>query len=197
MAPAESTAPARVLLVDDHAIVRRGLRSILELEPDISVVAEAGRLERCTPGPRSLQARRDRARSQAELRARHRGARPVQRDRPAPAPVERRDPLDVPQRAPARTSRCGAGPRPTCSKRSTSSSWSGSSARVPRGVRRSTGAAPRWSGRWSPASTGCRRRLHRPRARGHRAGRERADQRRDRRAASSSARAPPSSTCAT
>jgi two-component system, NarL family, response regulator DevR len=34
--------PARVLLVDDHAIVRRGLRSILELEQDISVVAEAG-----------------------------------------------------------------------------------------------------------------------------------------------------------
>ena len=30
-----------MLLVDDHAIVRRGLRSILELEPDISVVAEA------------------------------------------------------------------------------------------------------------------------------------------------------------
>jgi two-component system response regulator DevR len=41
MAESAVTA-ARVMLVDDHAIVRRGLRSILELEPDISVVAEAG-----------------------------------------------------------------------------------------------------------------------------------------------------------
>ncbi|MGH2882079.1 MAG: response regulator [Solirubrobacteraceae bacterium] len=41
MASPEAAAPARVLLVDDHAIVRRGLRSILELESDISVVAEA------------------------------------------------------------------------------------------------------------------------------------------------------------
>ena len=32
----------RVLIVDDHAIVRRGLRSILELEGDIAVVGEAG-----------------------------------------------------------------------------------------------------------------------------------------------------------
>jgi DNA-binding NarL/FixJ family response regulator len=40
--PDTAQAPARVLLVDDHAIVRRGLRSILELEPDVSIVAEAG-----------------------------------------------------------------------------------------------------------------------------------------------------------
>ena len=42
MTPRAAVAPAGVMLVDDHAIVRRGLRSILELEPDISVVAEAG-----------------------------------------------------------------------------------------------------------------------------------------------------------
>lgn len=31
----------RVLLADDHAIVRRGLRALLETEPSVSVVAEA------------------------------------------------------------------------------------------------------------------------------------------------------------
>lgn len=34
-------AQLRVLLADDHAIVRRGLRSLLETEPGLSVVAEA------------------------------------------------------------------------------------------------------------------------------------------------------------
>lgn len=33
--------PIRVLVADDHAVVRRGLRQILEAEPDIEVVAEA------------------------------------------------------------------------------------------------------------------------------------------------------------
>jgi len=33
---------ARVLLADDHALVRRGVRLILDQEPDLSVVAEAG-----------------------------------------------------------------------------------------------------------------------------------------------------------
>jgi two-component system, NarL family, response regulator NreC len=32
----------RVLLADDHAIVRRGLKSLLESEPGLTVVAEAG-----------------------------------------------------------------------------------------------------------------------------------------------------------
>jgi DNA-binding NarL/FixJ family response regulator len=32
----------RVMLVDDHEVVRRGLRGFLELQPDIEVVGEAG-----------------------------------------------------------------------------------------------------------------------------------------------------------
>jgi len=34
--------PARILLADDHALVRRGLRMILDSQPDLRVVAEAG-----------------------------------------------------------------------------------------------------------------------------------------------------------
>ncbi|MGW0188679.1 response regulator [Streptomyces sp. NPDC003362] len=39
--PAGST-PIRILLADDHALVRRGVRLILDREPDLRVVAEAG-----------------------------------------------------------------------------------------------------------------------------------------------------------
>jgi DNA-binding NarL/FixJ family response regulator len=40
-APEVTAAPIRILVVDDHTIVRQGLRSILELEHDFSVVGEA------------------------------------------------------------------------------------------------------------------------------------------------------------
>jgi DNA-binding NarL/FixJ family response regulator len=36
------TFPARILIADDHAMVRRGLRMVLDAEPDLRVVAEAG-----------------------------------------------------------------------------------------------------------------------------------------------------------
>ena len=35
-------APIRVVLVDDHALVRQGFRRILEDDPDIAVAGEAG-----------------------------------------------------------------------------------------------------------------------------------------------------------
>ena len=34
--------PVRVLIVDDHAVVRAGIRLLLEQEPDIEPVGEAG-----------------------------------------------------------------------------------------------------------------------------------------------------------
>lgn len=47
------TAPARktrVMLVDDHAIVRQGIRMVLESEVDIQVVAEADSMRRAVDG---------------------------------------------------------------------------------------------------------------------------------------------------
>ncbi|MDH6126360.1 response regulator transcription factor [Kitasatospora sp. GP82] len=38
----ESEQPVRVFLLDDHEVVRRGVRDLLEAEPDIEVVGEAG-----------------------------------------------------------------------------------------------------------------------------------------------------------
>lgn len=39
---ADPNGPIRVLVVDDHAVVRRGLRAFLESEPDLEVVGAAG-----------------------------------------------------------------------------------------------------------------------------------------------------------
>ncbi|MFE1173478.1 response regulator [Streptomyces sp. NPDC058773] len=40
--PAAPTAPLRVFILDDHEVVRRGVRDLLEAEGDIEVVGEAG-----------------------------------------------------------------------------------------------------------------------------------------------------------
>lgn len=41
MSRTAASSPVRILVVDDHTIVRQGLRSILDLEPDFTVVGEA------------------------------------------------------------------------------------------------------------------------------------------------------------
>lgn len=38
--PSNRCMPIRVLLVDDHAVVRQGLRMFLALDPELEVVAE-------------------------------------------------------------------------------------------------------------------------------------------------------------
>ncbi len=38
---AQTTAAIRVLVVDDHAIIRKGIRAVLDLVPDIELVGEA------------------------------------------------------------------------------------------------------------------------------------------------------------
>ena len=43
--PGAWPAPARLLLIDDHAILRAGLRAILDIEIDLRVIAEAGTIE--------------------------------------------------------------------------------------------------------------------------------------------------------
>ncbi len=43
--PEQIGAPVTVVLADDHVIVRDGIRMVLESEPDIQVVAEAGTAE--------------------------------------------------------------------------------------------------------------------------------------------------------
>ena len=48
-------APIRVLIADDHAVVRRGLRTFLELQDDIDVVGEAADGESCVAAAAELE----------------------------------------------------------------------------------------------------------------------------------------------
>ena len=48
-APRPPGAPIKVFLLDDHEIVRRGLRGLLESEDDIEVVGEAGLVSEAIP----------------------------------------------------------------------------------------------------------------------------------------------------
>lgn len=49
------TAPIRILIVDDHAIVRKGLRALLATEPDVQVVGEAGNGEEAVARAQALE----------------------------------------------------------------------------------------------------------------------------------------------
>jgi len=53
--PAESPAPIRVLIADDHPLVRRGLAAIINMEDDADVVGEAGDGEEAVQMWRSLR----------------------------------------------------------------------------------------------------------------------------------------------
>lgn len=53
--PAESNGPLRVVVVDDQALIRRGMSLMLDAQPDISVVGQAGDGEEAVKLVRSLR----------------------------------------------------------------------------------------------------------------------------------------------
>ena len=81
--------PIRVLIVDDHPVVRFGLAAIIRLQPDMDVVGEAGSGEDACADLRGAGARR-------------------RADGPAPAGPERRagNPDDSRRRTPTSASSC-------------------------------------------------------------------------------------------
>src|SRR5579885_731141 len=53
--PVESSQKIRILLADDHPIVREGLRAVLETQPDFEVIAEAANGDETLRLARSMQ----------------------------------------------------------------------------------------------------------------------------------------------
>lgn len=51
----ERSAPIRILLADDHAVLRAGLRALLDAEHDMTVVGEAGTGEEAVEQAKTLQ----------------------------------------------------------------------------------------------------------------------------------------------
>jgi DNA-binding NarL/FixJ family response regulator len=55
MVPSKQEEIIRVLIVDDHDIIREGLRAVLEVTPDIEVIGEAADGEKAISLTHSLQ----------------------------------------------------------------------------------------------------------------------------------------------
>ena len=53
--PFSPERPIRVFLVDDHEVVRRGLTDLLDAEPDITVVGDAGSVRHAVPRGSALR----------------------------------------------------------------------------------------------------------------------------------------------
>ncbi len=49
----EGSAPIRVFLLDDHEVVRRGVHDLLDAEPDLTVIGEAGTAEQALRSSRT------------------------------------------------------------------------------------------------------------------------------------------------
>ncbi|MGD0948874.1 MAG: response regulator transcription factor [Candidatus Binatia bacterium] len=41
--------PLRIVIADDHALFRQGLKALLQLQPEVTIVGEVGRLDELTP----------------------------------------------------------------------------------------------------------------------------------------------------
>ena len=81
----DTSSGIRVFLLDDHEVVRRGLRELLEVDGDIEVVGEAGTAAEATaPHPGTAPGRRG-PRRPAAGRLRHRGVPGHPRRRPRPS----------------------------------------------------------------------------------------------------------------